>query len=60
MELKQNERFLRKAYHKALVPCILSVLSGNINILADGILVGQRLGTYAPVSYTHLYRRTAG
>lgn len=47
MELKQNERFLRKAYHKALVPCILSVLSGNINILADGILVGQRLGTYA-------------
>lgn len=47
MELKQNEQFLKKAYNKALIPCILSVLSGNINILADGILVGQRLGTNA-------------
>lgn len=47
MELKQNEIFLKKAYNKALVPCILSVLSGNINILADGIMVGQRLGTNA-------------
>ncbi|MDE7121029.1 MAG: hypothetical protein K2O42_02590, partial [Oscillospiraceae bacterium] len=47
LELKQNEQFLRKAYNKALIPCILSVLSGNINILADGILVGQRLGTNA-------------
>ena len=26
---------------------MLSILSGNINILADGILVGQRLGTDA-------------
>lgn len=47
MELKQNGQFLKKAYNKALIPCILSVLSGNINILADGILVGQRLGTDA-------------
>lgn len=47
LELKQNEQFLRKAYNKALIPCILSVLSGNINILADGVLVGQRLGTNA-------------
>lgn len=47
LELKQNEQFLKKAYNKALIPCILSVLSGNINILADGILVGQRLGTNA-------------
>jgi len=47
MELRQNEEFLKKAYHKALLPCILSVLSGNLNILADGILVGQRLGTGA-------------
>ncbi len=46
-QLKQNEQFLKKAYNKALVPCILSVLSGNINILADGILVGQKLGTNA-------------
>lgn len=47
MELKQNEQFLKKAYNKALIPCILSVLSGNINILADGIIVGQKLGTDA-------------
>lgn len=45
--LVQNEQFLKKAYQKALFPCILSILSGNINILADGILVGQRLGTNA-------------
>lgn len=47
MELRQNEQFLKKAYNKALLPCVLSVLSGNINILADGILVGQRVGTNA-------------
>lgn len=46
-ELEQNEHFLKKAYNKALIPCMLSILSGNINILADGILVGQRLGTDA-------------
>lgn len=47
VSLEQNEQFLKKAYEKALVPCMLSILSGNINILADGILVGQRLGTDA-------------
>ncbi len=30
-----------------MIPCILSILSGNINILVDGVLVGQRLGTDA-------------
>ncbi len=44
VSLEQNEQFLKKAYGKALIPCMLSILSGNINILADGILVGQRLG----------------
>ena len=47
VSLEQNEHFLKKAYGKALIPCMLSILSGNINILADGILVGQRLGTDA-------------
>ena len=47
VSLEQNEQFLKKAYGKALIPCMLSILSGNINILADGILVGQRLGTDA-------------
>lgn len=44
VSLEQNEQFLKKAYGKALIPCMLSILSGNLNILADGILVGQRLG----------------
>ncbi|MCI8300002.1 MAG: hypothetical protein HFI69_06590 [Lachnospiraceae bacterium] len=47
ISLEQNEQFLKKAYGKALIPCMLSILSGNINILADGILVGQRLGADA-------------
>lgn len=47
ISLEQNEQFLKKAYGKTLIPCMLSILSGNINILADGILVGQRLGTNA-------------
>lgn len=42
--LIQDERFLKKAYRKALFPCILSILSGCLNILADGIIVGQRIG----------------
>lgn len=47
VSLEQNEQFLKKAYGRALIPCMLSIISGNINILADGILVGQRLGTDA-------------
>ena len=43
--LRQDEVFLRSAFHKSLPPCVLSILSGSITILADGILVGQRLGT---------------
>ncbi len=45
LQLRQDEIFLRKAFHRSLLPCILSILSGNINILVDGILVGQRIGT---------------
>lgn len=42
--LQQDEQFLKNAYKKAVLPCILSMLSGNINILVDGILVGQKVG----------------
>ena len=42
--LGQNEDFLKKAYRAALIPCILSILSGCINIIADGIIVGQKIG----------------
>lgn len=42
--MKQNEEFIAKAFNKAIVPCMLSILSGNINILIDGIVVGQKIG----------------
>lgn len=44
-ELRQNTEFLSKAYRAALIPNMLSILSGCINILADGVLVGRRTGT---------------
>ena len=43
--LKHDEVFLRRSFHRSLLPCVLSILSENINILTDGILVGQRIGT---------------
>lgn len=45
--LQQDENFLRKAFHASLLPCMLSILSSTINILVDGVLVGQRIGTQA-------------
>lgn len=43
-ELVQDDLFLKKTYGRALVPCVLSILSGNINLLADGMIVGQYIG----------------
>ena len=43
--LAQNQTFLKKAYNSALFPCMLSILSGCINIIADGIIVGQKIGS---------------
>lgn len=43
--LSQNEDFLQKTYQAAMIPSILSILSGCINIIADGILVGHKIGT---------------
>ena len=42
--LVRNEIILRRTYIGALLPAILSILSGCINIIVDGILVGQRAG----------------
>ena len=42
--LSQNERFLERAYLQALLPGALSILSGCVNIIVDGILVGQKVG----------------
>lgn len=43
-DLVQNEDFLNKTYRAALIPGILSILSGCINIIADGVLVGHKIG----------------
>ena len=43
--LGQSREFLKKAYNAALIPSMLSILSGCANIIADGIIVGQKIGT---------------
>ena len=40
----ENNSLIKKLYIKALLPNILLVLGGTVNVFFDGILVGQRLG----------------
>ncbi len=46
-ELAQNAAFIRGTYRKAVITGMLSILSVNINVFVDGILVGQRIGSEA-------------
>ena len=46
-ELSQNAAFIQGTYRKAVITGMLSILSVNINVFVDGILVGQRLGADA-------------
>ena len=45
--LEQNASFIRNTYRKAVITGILAVMSVNINVFVDGILVGTRLGPEA-------------
>ncbi len=45
--LKQNTDFLKSTFQKSVFPCMLSILSVNINVFVDGILVGNKIGTDA-------------
>jgi Na+-driven multidrug efflux pump len=45
--LKQNADFLRQTFLKSVFPCMLTILSVNINVFVDGILVGNQLGARA-------------
>lgn len=45
--LKQNTLFLKQTFSKSIFSSMLSILSANINVFVDGILVGNRLGTGA-------------
>lgn len=47
VSLKQNTDFLKNMFHKSVFPCMLTILSVNINVFADGILVGNRIGADA-------------
>ena len=51
-ELKQNSEFIRTAYRKSVFPGMLAILSVNINVFVDGILVGNRIGEKALASIT--------
>lgn len=42
--LFQNAAFIRVTYRKAVITGMLSILSVNINVFVDGILVGRRIG----------------
>ena len=44
MNMEQNFKFIRKLYYVSLIPNIIAVLGGTINVFFDGILVGQKLG----------------
>ena len=46
-ELAQNAAFIRGTYRKAVITGMLSILSVDINVFVDGILVGQRIGSDA-------------
>lgn len=45
--LKQNTDFLKSSFRKSVFPCMLTILSANINVFVDGILVGKRIGADA-------------
>ncbi len=44
VDFSQSDTFIKRTYKKYLVPSILAMLGGTINVLFDGILVGQKLG----------------
>lgn len=42
--MKSSNNFIKKLYLMALLPNIIAVLGGTINVFFDGIMVGQKLG----------------
>lgn len=39
-----DQKMLRRVYFQSLFPNLIAILGGTVNVLFDGILVGQRLG----------------
>ncbi len=42
--MKQNEAFLKSTYYRYLVPGMLGILGGTVNVLVDSVLIGNLLG----------------
>ncbi|MGI6578649.1 MAG: MATE family efflux transporter [Saccharofermentanales bacterium] len=42
--MKQNEVFLKSTYYRYLPPTMLSILGSTINVIIDGILIGNLVG----------------
>lgn len=41
----RDDRFLRRAFNKTLIPIMLSVLAGTVNTLVDGVFISRKLGS---------------
>ncbi len=39
-----DQKMLKRVYYKALLPNMIAILGGTVNVLFDGIMVGQRIG----------------
>lgn len=50
--LKQNDVFLKNTFRLSVFPAMLSILSANINVFVDGILVSNKLGSNALAAIT--------
>ena len=50
--LKQNDVFLKDTFNKSVFPAMLAILSANINVFVDGILVSNKLGSNALAAIT--------
>lgn len=48
--LKQNAVFIRDTFKKSIFSSALAILSANINVFVDGILIGNKLGSDAMAS----------
>jgi len=45
--MKANDIFLRKTIYRFMLPTILSVLGGTVNVMVDGIIIGNVIGAEA-------------
>lgn len=42
--MEQRDNLLRNVYIKAVLPNMIAILGGTINVFVDGILIGQKMG----------------